>query len=204
MATSTSKTLARRKMPIVKGHVVALDEKFKRANRPPILFQWKQDISLNLNYEVKLMRRFESLILDQDGNPLWDFPNLNLTLSKCVEEFGTEAVMRSDHRIGLRDIRARMIHDADGVDRRPSLHAIQQLMYRWRLRVRCLVWKDNGTSQRWADAISNAMTQDMKDNNTTHGLRDLTTEEWRGLMNAGNGSCPKKSKYAKREKEVGE
>ncbi|KAI9730126.1 MAG: hypothetical protein M1834_006119 [Cirrosporium novae-zelandiae] len=169
-----------------------------RQNRPSILFQWKKGTRQDPNYNVQLMHHSGRLVLDLDSQPIWDFVNLNFTLSNGAEEFRIEAIIRQDPRIGLRDIRARMMPSVNGEDNRPSQHAIQQGMLRWRRRTRCLAWQHHGTSGRFEEAIADDMTDAMKAANSTREFHDLTRAQVKALEARGNGSCPNRRRKAKR------
>ncbi|CAF9926878.1 hypothetical protein IMSHALPRED_007076 [Imshaugia aleurites] len=68
---------------------------------PPTTKQVSKKAIVNLRYDGKLL-------LDVRGKPLRDFPSLPLVISSMVKAFRVEAWMRSDRRMRIADITARM------------------------------------------------------------------------------------------------
>ncbi len=99
-----------------------------------------------------------------------------------------EAISRLDSRISISDFRARMMRDG-----LPGANAISMRKTRFRNRCRCLAWDKRAGTDFYEEQLSDEMTDDMINRNSTEELDDLTSAKTTKLQLETAGTAPARS-----------
>ena len=102
-----------------------------------------------------------------------DFRELPATVSSQIEGWRMEAILRTHSKITLNDILSRMVCKPEQNIPFVSPSCLSMRMDRWRKICRCIQWNHQGKDDGLKQYILGLMTTEMKQENTTEGLKDI-------------------------------
>lgn len=124
------------------------------------------------------------LVLDKDNRPVILFSNIPDVLSSAFPAYAIEAILRTDSRIRISDILARMpstVLRKVGTEGTVSANTISVRTNRFREEAGCLAWNERRGSKNMEELMERLLPPELKAANTTLGFRDLTPAETNGL-----------------------
>ena len=156
-----------------------------RKDRPKILFQLEPPKPrVDPDNKVGILTYQGRVVLDWSGQPVKEFRELPFTISSHVEGWRLEAILRTNSKIVLNDILSRMISKQQGQTGKGdwihkgdasyiSISGLSMRMDRWRRIGRCIQWNRQANDDILKNHILSLMTPEMKEKNTTEGLKDI-------------------------------
>ncbi|MCJ1416080.1 hypothetical protein MMC32_002415 [Xylographa parallela] len=169
-----------------------------RANWPAILYQYEPTKPTPRTPKAANWKTAAGeLILDIVNDPLLDYPELPDTISSCEKPAFLEAWFRSNSRIVMKDIRARMPQDPKGnwdggVDPIRS-GTIGMRMTRFRETHGMISWRKKKGSEQIKAYMDSILPQACKDANSIEGFRVLHPHEKYALHLNNIGQMPERS-----------
>ncbi|CAF9921685.1 MAG: hypothetical protein ALECFALPRED_001856 [Alectoria fallacina] len=150
-----------------------------RKHWPKNLTLWKRPTSWNNpTYDIGVMKYKGRVVLDYAGNPIRNF-RIPLTISSKVEGLRLESWLRSDDRLTLGDIEARLwTKDAPDGGKIPTFdkRALSKRASNARIRVGLISWASRKGREKQTKFMHDLRTEEQKDRNLATD-KDLTAGE---------------------------
>ena len=165
------------------------------AHRPAILFRWKEIGHRDPDDQpTDWICPWTGLPVHnpRTGHNFKDWRDLPRQLSSQVEGWLLEAICRTDSRILMSDIMVRIRPECRG--RLKSANTLQMRKKRFRELYRLRPWGIRAGSDYWCEVVDNALTDEQKAQNTTRGLRPLTLQQHKELLNQRKGTAPNRAR----------
>ncbi len=165
-----------------------------RSDWPRILYQYKPDNQLpSVVKPGKLITPEGYVVLNNDDEPLLDFPDIPLTLASVCEGWRLEAFNRSNKWVTLKQLQSRMPGDS-GV----RSGTLSMRMTRFRRKAGAITWETTGeTSEAFEAYIDQKLPQACKDANSIEAFRDLHPHEIAEMELLNVGQLPMRAKGRK-------
>ena len=160
-----------------------------REHYPAIIFQYKRLPGLNHPlYKPEEWYHKGRLVLDHSHQPVIHYHDIPDVVSSKFPGYAIEAIQRTDSRITLGDILARMprsVKTKSPKAKKPSVvlttNSLTQRTHRFRVQAGCLSWKVRKGSEAMEEFLEKHLSPESKVANSTKDFRDLTKEERDGV-----------------------